>query len=89
MSPDAAMDAMARFVALLFSLGAIVAAALAALLAWIAKRTRDTRLWPPSGSWPVPRPITDDEAKRFGLRLHAAAAVAGGVAIAALAAALG
>lgn len=88
MSPDAAMDAMARFVALLYSLGAIVAAALAALLAWIAKRTRDTRLWPPSGSWPVPRPITDDEAKRFGRRLHGAAAVAGGVAVAALLAAL-
>lgn len=88
MSPDAAIEAMARFVKALYLLGALVAAVLASVLAWIAKRTRETRLWPPSGSWPVPRAISEGDARRLGRRLHVGAAIAGAVAIASLVAAL-
>lgn len=87
LSPDAAMEAMVRFVTMLYVFGAIVAAGLAGLLAWIAKRTRETRQWPPSGSWPVPRPISSDEASRFARRLQAGAVVAGVIALAAIVAA--
>jgi hypothetical protein len=85
LSPDVAMDAMERFVALLFGMGALVAAALAALLVHLAHLTRAVKQWPPSGSWPVPRPISDADAVRLARRLHVGAALAGIVAIAALA----
>lgn len=88
LSPDAALDAMASFVTMLYLMGALVATSLAALLAWIAKRTRETRQWPPSGSWPKPRAIAPQEADRFARYLHVGCALAGLVAVAALAAAL-
>ena len=88
LSPDAALDAMAQFVTILSLLGALVAASLAALLAWIAKRTRETGQWPPSGSMPLPRAIDAHEAERNVRRLHIGAALAGLVAVAALSAAL-
>lgn len=88
LSPDAALEAMARFVTMLEALAALVAALLASLLAWIARRTRETRHWPPSGRWPTPRAIGDAEIHRYGKRLHAGVVAAGALAVAALAAAL-
>lgn len=88
LSPDAAMEAMADMITMLYALAAMVAALLAALLAWMSKRTRDTRQWPPSGSWPMPRAIDEDEIKRITRSLHAGAILSGATAIAALAAAL-
>lgn len=88
LSPEAALQAMADLVTALCMLAALVAALLAMLLAWIAKRARDTRQWPPSGSWPVPRTITREEAGRYARRLHAGAALAATIAVAALVAAL-
>ena len=89
LSPEAALEAMADFVVMLQALAGMIAALLAALLAWIAKRTRETRQWPPSGRWPTPRAIGEVEIQRYTTRLHAGAVAAGGAAIAALAAALG
>jgi NADH:ubiquinone oxidoreductase subunit 5 (subunit L)/multisubunit Na+/H+ antiporter MnhA subunit len=89
LSPEASLEAMADFVAMLQALAAMIAALLTALLAWIARRTRETRQWPPSGRWPAPRAIADLEIQRYTTRLHAGAVVSGAAAIAALAAALG
>lgn len=89
LSPEAALEAMADFVVMLQALAGMIAALLAALLAWIAKRTRETRQWPPSGRWPTPRAIAEAEIQRYTTRLHAGAVAAGAAAIAALAAALG
>ena len=88
LSPDAALAAMAGFVTMLQALAAAVAALLATLLAWIARRTRETRRWPPSGQWPTPRGLDATEAHRCVRWLHAGAGAAGALAVAALAAAL-
>lgn len=87
-SPEVAMDAMEGFVTLLYALGALVAGSLAGLLVWIARRTRSTRQWPPSGPWPVPRPVDDAGIARIALRLHLGAAISCAVAIIALVAAI-
>jgi hypothetical protein len=87
LSPDVAMDAMSRFVMWLCIAGAVVASTLAALLWRIATQTRAARQWPPSGSWPAPRPVTDAEIARITRRLHLGAAIAAIGAIAALVAA--
>lgn len=87
LSPDVAMDAMSRFVTWLCIAGALVASTLAALLWRIATQTRAARLWPPSGTWPVPRPVTDAEIETITRRLRLGAAVAALGAIAALVAA--
>lgn len=89
LSPDASLEAMASLVTMLQALAALVAALLAALLAWIARRTRETRQWPPSGQWPTPRAIGEAEIRRYVQRLRAGAVAAGAVAVAALIAALG
>lgn len=88
LSPEAALQAMADLVAMLYALAALVATLLAMLLAWIAKRTRETRRWPPSGSWPAPRPLTEEQSTRYARRLHAGLALAVMTAVAALVAAL-
>jgi hypothetical protein len=89
LSPEASLEAMADFVAMLYALAAMIAALLAAPLGWIARRTRETRQWPPSGRWPTPRAIGDREIHRYTQRLQVGAVASGAAAIAALAAALG
>jgi hypothetical protein len=74
---------------MLYALAAMIAALLAAPLGWIARRTRETRQWPPSGRWPTPRAIGDREIHRYTQRLQVGAVASGAAAIAALAAALG
>ncbi|MGL6291593.1 MAG: hypothetical protein ACRC2H_12945 [Silanimonas sp.] len=82
LSPDVAIDAMSRLIVGLYALGALVAAALAGVLWRIARDTRASRQWPPSGSWPAPRPLSDTEIARITgrLRLGAAVAALGGIA---------
>lgn len=87
-SPDAALEAMTVVVTLLQVLAVSVAAFLAGLLVWIARRTREVRQWPPSGGWPAPRRLSEREAERIARWIHVGALLVGLVAAATAVAAL-
>jgi sterol desaturase/sphingolipid hydroxylase (fatty acid hydroxylase superfamily) len=75
LEPQAAMQALARLQSTLFALLGLVALGLAVALWSLARKVREAKRWPPSGQWPVPRPLDDHKAQAFQRRLQFGAIV--------------
>lgn len=88
LDPQTAIETLERLQSALFALLGVVALGLAVALWSVARRVCAAKRWPPSGQWPVPRPLDEYEAQVFQRRLYFGAIVSGVGAVLALLAAV-